>query len=136
MNVYTLTRAAWAPIKKILKLENNFRAELGRRSFLVPLNATPENRRELVMMQQEINDNRPFSTSAISYSTALLANLDPQTSTNHNACRGNSLLLSPAASGAKQAGIPSTVRRTLPNDDNYHGRDHVFYSATLKGASG
>jgi hypothetical protein len=87
-------------------------------------------------MQQEIKDNRPFSTSAISYSTALLANLDPQTSTNHNVCYGTSLLLSPAASGAKQDGTPSTVRRTLPNDEHYLGHYHVSYSTALKGASG
>ena len=81
---------------------------------------------------------RAFSTSSSSYlsrSTALIAELDPQTNTNLNRCSGISLLLSPVASGAKQAGTPSTVRSTLPTDEN-HGQDHVSYSAALIGASG
>jgi hypothetical protein len=45
---------------------------------------------------------------------------------------GTSPLLSPALSATKQDGTPSTVCRTLPNNQHNNSQDHVSYSTVLK----
>ena len=115
--------------------------------------------RELVVMHQEIEKDLPnqsakrrltledslralqraFSTSACSdltRSTAILANYNSQNNANQIVCCGTSLIPSPVASITKQDSTPSSVRRTLPNDQRHTFQDHVSYSTALNGASG